>query len=77
MLLVFLSPTDPLVSLHSDLDLPVVKEDSTEEKSPRLKGSKFKVRCLEKQRASSVYVQKQSYNFPIKKATGKKKKTNL
>jgi len=36
------------VSLPSDLDLPEVKEDRTKEKPPRLKGSKFKVRSLER-----------------------------
>lgn len=42
-----LSPTDPFVSLHPDVGLPEVKEVRVKEKSPRLRGSKFKVICSE------------------------------
>lgn len=52
-----LSLTDPFVSLHSDLGLPEVKEDRAKKKSPRLRGRKLRLTCLERQRASSIYIQ--------------------
>lgn len=42
MVLPSLSPTDPSMCLHSDLDLPEVKEDRAKEKSLRCK----QIQCI-------------------------------
>lgn len=60
-----LSPTDPVMSLHSDLGLPKRKEDRTKKKLPRLRGSKVRLISLERRGASSVYVQI-AHNFPVR-----------
>lgn len=59
------SPTDPIMSLHSDLGLPEGKEDRAKKKSPRLRGNKFRLIRLERQEPLQ-YRCKIAHNFPVR-----------